>query len=110
QAVRIDGGPHYWARRYLLQGCEPMALRKVVTVILATFVVAGFGVRAGAQSTGAKKTAAKSSKAGGATTGSKARKTSSKKGNKKQRGQQAPTTDRSSEIQRAVSTDRQYSG
>ena len=87
-----------------------MGLRKVVTVILATFVVAGFGVRAGAQSTGAKKTAAKSSKAGGATTGSKARKTSSKKGNKKQRGQQAPTTDRISEIQTALSKDGSYSG
>ena len=85
-----------------------MGLRKVVTVILATVVVAGFGVSAEAQSSGAKKTTAKSSKAS-ATSGSKTRKTSSKRG-RKQRGQQAPTADRISEIQTALSKDGSYSG
>lgn len=87
-----------------------MGLRKVLTVILATLVVAGFGVCAGAQSSGAKKTTSKSSKVS-ATSDSKTRKTSSKKGRKKkERGQQAPTADRISEIQTALSKDGSYSG
>jgi peptidoglycan hydrolase-like protein with peptidoglycan-binding domain len=87
-----------------------MGLRKVLTVILATLVVAGFGVCAGAQSSGAKKTTSKSSEVS-ATSGSKTRKTSSKKGRKKkERGQQAPTADRISEIQTALSKEGSYSG
>jgi peptidoglycan hydrolase-like protein with peptidoglycan-binding domain len=87
-----------------------MGPRKVLTVILATLVVAGFGVCAGAQSSGAKKTTSKSSEVS-ATSGSKTRKTSSKKGRKKkERGQQAPTADRISEIQTALSKEGSYSG
>jgi peptidoglycan hydrolase-like protein with peptidoglycan-binding domain len=86
-----------------------MGLRKVLTVILAMIVVAGFGVCAEAQSS-AKKTTTKSSKSS-ATSSSKTRKASSKKGRKKkERGQQAPTADRISEIQTALSKDRSYSG
>jgi peptidoglycan hydrolase-like protein with peptidoglycan-binding domain len=87
-----------------------MGPRKVLTVILATLVVAGFGLCAGAQSSGAKKTTSKSSEVS-ATSGSKTRKTSSKKGRKKkERGQQAPTADRISEIQTAFSKEGSYSG
>ena len=86
-----------------------MGLSRAVTVSLTMLLVAGFGVCAQAQ-TSAKKTTSKSS-ASSANSSSKTRKTSSKTGRKKkERGQQAPTADRISEIQTALSKSGSYSG
>jgi len=87
-----------------------MGLRRTVTLSLAMLVAIGFGVCAKAQSSAAKKTTSKSS-ASSTGSSSKTRKTSSKSGRKKkERGQQAPTADRISEIQTALSKAGSYTG
>jgi len=87
-----------------------MGLRRTVTLSLAMLVAIGFGVRAKAQGSAAKKTTSKSS-ASSARSSSKTRKTSSRSGRKKkERGQQAPTADRISEIQTALSKAGSYTG
>jgi len=87
-----------------------MGLRRTVTLTLAMLVAIGFGVCAKAQSSAAKKTTSKSS-ASSARSSSKTRKTSSRSGRKKkERGQQAPTADRISEIQTALSKAGSYAG
>jgi peptidoglycan hydrolase-like protein with peptidoglycan-binding domain len=85
-----------------------MVLRRAVRLGLSLFVAAGLGVYAGvataatvAQSAAAKKTSSPGSSK------SKTRKTSRKK---KDKGQQAPTSDRISEIQTALSKDGSYKG
>ena len=87
-----------------------MSLRRAVNLVVALLVFAVLslcvGVSGAAQSsTTKKKTSASSSSS------SKTRKASSKKGrSKKQRGQQAPTSDRITEIQTALSKDGSYNG
>jgi peptidoglycan hydrolase-like protein with peptidoglycan-binding domain len=83
-----------------------MGLRRAVNLVLALLVVVGLSVCADAAGQGA--TAKKKTTASSAS--SKTRKTSSRKGRKKERGQQAPTADRISEIQTALSKDGSYSG
>ena len=96
-----------------------MISRKVVRPTLLLFLVAGLGVsveRSNAQSsTAAKK---KQAATGGTKAGSSSKKTGGSKarGGKKtsrrsrQRGQQAPTTDRISEIQTALAKDGSFKG
>src|SRR5262249_21941572 len=89
-----------------------MISRKVIIPTLLLSLAAGLGVSAGAaQTTTAKKKSAPKSVAGGAHKRSGA-KNGAKKGTKrgKQRGQKAPTADRISEIQTALSKDGSYSG
>jgi peptidoglycan hydrolase-like protein with peptidoglycan-binding domain len=87
-----------------------MGLRRTVTLSLTVLVALGFSVCMKAQSSTAKKTTSKSS-ASSARSSSKTRKTSSKSGRKKkERGQQAPTADRISEIQTALSKAGSYTG
>jgi peptidoglycan hydrolase-like protein with peptidoglycan-binding domain len=85
-----------------------MGFRTAVNLVLALLVVVGLSVYADAAGTGQSATTKKKTTASSAS--SKMRKTSSRKGRKKERGQQAPTADRISEIQTALSKDGSYSG
>jgi peptidoglycan hydrolase-like protein with peptidoglycan-binding domain len=92
-----------------------MVLRRAIRLGLSLVIAAGFGVCAGiatpmaaAQSTAAKRPSGSSSSTNSGT-GGKTRKTS-KKSKKKDRGQQAPASDRITEIQQALSKDGSYNG
>ena len=87
-----------------------MGLRRTVTLSLAMIAAMGFGVCLKAQSSAVKKTTSTSS-GSTARSNSKTRKTSSRSGRKKkERGQQAPTADRISEIQTALGKAGSYTG
>jgi peptidoglycan hydrolase-like protein with peptidoglycan-binding domain len=89
-----------------------MGFQTAVRLVVALLVAGGAGLCAGGaagQSSAAKKTT-KSSASSPSLSKSKTRKISSKKGRRKDRGQQAPTADRISEIQTALSKDRSYGG
>jgi peptidoglycan hydrolase-like protein with peptidoglycan-binding domain len=79
---------------------------------LALLVAAGLGVCANAAGAPGQSKTAKTatSKSSASATSGKTRKASSKKSRRKERGQQAPTPDRISEIQTALSKDGSFSG
>jgi peptidoglycan hydrolase-like protein with peptidoglycan-binding domain len=85
-----------------------MGLRRAVNLVLALLVAVGLGVCADAATVAQSSTAKKKTPA--PSTSGKTRKASSRKGRKKERGQQAPTADRISEIQTALSKDGSYTG
>jgi peptidoglycan hydrolase-like protein with peptidoglycan-binding domain len=84
-----------------------MRLQKITHLALSLLIAAGLGVfpdMAQAQSPGAMKPASSATR-------SKAHvKKSSKRSGRRERGQQAPTTDRISEIQQALAKDGSYAG
>jgi peptidoglycan hydrolase-like protein with peptidoglycan-binding domain len=87
-----------------------MVLRRAIRLGLALCVATGLGVCAGITTplAGAQ-TAAKKRSSSSSSTSGKTRKTS-KKSKKRDRGQQAPTADRITEIQQALSKDGSYTG
>jgi peptidoglycan hydrolase-like protein with peptidoglycan-binding domain len=89
-----------------------MGFRRAVRLATMLLVVGGFGLCVGgaAGQGAAMKRTTKSSASSASSSKSKTRKASSKKGRRTERGQQAPTVDRISEIQTALSKDRSYSG
>jgi peptidoglycan hydrolase-like protein with peptidoglycan-binding domain len=84
-----------------------MVPRRIAHLGLSLLVAAGLGVCGKAAAT-TPKTA--NSKSGTSSASSKTRKAAKKSSHRKEKGQQAPTADRISEIQQALSKDGSFSG
>lgn len=87
-----------------------ITLRNATPLALSLLLAAGLGVFSGSVSASAQNSTARKSTHSSTHKTSHGKKSSAKRGKRRERGQQAPTADRISEIQEALAKDGSYTG